>query len=191
MASSFFPSLLLLFSSNAPAPSDDDAARDPRERSPLRRLSCSEEGSAELALETARRRILTCCLALPNFDSGKRKKIGGKLAHPRPAFFFFSFLPRFAALALFPSLLSFPPIKKSDLSLSLSLNAVMLQVQKEQWVLRCFLIQSEERGQVFCQCFAKCFAALFFLPFLFFLSLCLSLSPFTPSSGSRSSPRPS
>ena len=122
MASSFFPSLLLLFSSNAPAPSDDDAARDPRERSPLRRLSCSEEGSAELALETARRRILTCCLALPNFDSGKRKKIGGKLAHPRPAFFFFSFLPRFAALALFPSLLSFPPIKKSDLSLSLALS---------------------------------------------------------------------
>ena len=43
----------------SPAPSDGFASRaPPRERSPLRSPSLSDEGSAELALETARRRMV-------------------------------------------------------------------------------------------------------------------------------------
>ena len=53
----------LLPSSPVPPPDVDDT-RAPRERPPLRSPSFSEEGSAELALETARRRILGICFLM-------------------------------------------------------------------------------------------------------------------------------
>lgn len=81
----------LLPSSPVPPPDVDDT-RAPRERPPLRSPSFSEEGSAELALETARRRILGIGFLMRQFWSKEQvRKMRGKELF---VFLFLSLSPR-------------------------------------------------------------------------------------------------